>query len=459
MEHLENDMDDLFQKAGELYPLKTSETDWKTVLGKLNEEGFGTQAVPGLTAKRNRNRRRWLFLLFLIPLGLGSVGYFSNSKMHRDPNSPLTNNNNNTKKSSDVVVVKPAIENETANQKLDKQMAVNKIKLQKESINRKMVKSSGNTIAGNNQRIVVKRSVSGNSRNLLADNVRRNRNESYALRSNTSVVESEIIYDNLALSTSSENSQTILKKTIAEKPLSLSVPGLTETISVEGKPLPSTAPRTFSDMPPVTNSKKQNNNSSAKGFYVAFIGGPDLSTVKFQSVKQMGFSLGGLVGYRINKRFAVETGLMWDKKYYYSDGEYFNKSETTIPASVNILNVNGSCNMFEIPLNIRYDFATTISHGFFVKAGFSSYLMKKENYSMSLEHPGYPIHDSAYSYNNSSKNIFSIFQLSGGYEHAIGGNTEIWVEPYLKIPLQGVGIGSMPISSAGFYIGISYSFR
>ena len=41
MEHLENDMDHLFQKAGELYPLKTSGSDWDAVAGKLNEEGFG----------------------------------------------------------------------------------------------------------------------------------------------------------------------------------------------------------------------------------------------------------------------------------------------------------------------------------------------------------------------------------------------------------------------------------
>ena len=38
MEHLENDMDDLFQKAGELYPLKTTGSDWDAVVGKLQKE-------------------------------------------------------------------------------------------------------------------------------------------------------------------------------------------------------------------------------------------------------------------------------------------------------------------------------------------------------------------------------------------------------------------------------------
>jgi hypothetical protein len=442
MEHLENDMDDLFQKAGELYPLKTSEPDWKTMLGKLNEEGFGTQSIPGMTAKRNRNKLRWLFLLFLIPLGLGSISYFSASKIHQVPNSLNINIKNNTKKQSDEVVVKPTIQNERVNPNLNKQTAVNEIVLQKESINRRLQKSYGNTTPGNNQRTEVNRSVSGNKQSL----------------SNSSVIVSEIINDNLALSESPENSQPILQKPLAEKPLSLSVSSPDEMISVQGKPLSSTDTKPLNDAPSTINSKKPNNAISNKGFYVGIFGGPDLSSVKLQSVSQLGFSIGVSVGYRFNRRFAVETGLMWDKKYYYSSGEYFNKSETNIPTSVNILNMNGSCNMFEIPLNFRYDFATTVNHGFYVKGGLSSYLMKKENYSMLLEHAGYQ-HDSAYSYNNSSRNLFSILQLSGGYDQKIGMNTNIWIEPYFKIPLQGVGVGSLPVSSAGIYIGISYSFR
>ena len=56
----------------------------------------------------------------------------------------------------------------------------------------------------------------------------------------------------------------------------------------------------------------------------------DLSSVKFQSVKQAGFSLGFLAGYRLSKKFSIETGLLWDKKYYYSVGEYFDTEKRHI---------------------------------------------------------------------------------------------------------------------------------
>ena len=82
MEHLNNDMDDLFSKAGELYPLRTTESDWEGVLGKLREEISRDQQVEtGLNARLNRNKRRWLFLLLLLPIGLFSLVYFSKSKI------------------------------------------------------------------------------------------------------------------------------------------------------------------------------------------------------------------------------------------------------------------------------------------------------------------------------------------------------------------------------------------
>jgi len=458
MEHLENDMDDLFQKAGELYPLKTSESDWKAVLGKLNEEGLGAQAIPGMTTKRSRNKRRWLFLLFLVPLGLGSIRYFSASKIHQVLNSQNINIKNNTKKQSDKIVVKPAIVNELANHNLNELTSVNKIIVQKESINKKLQKLSGNTTSGNNQRNEIKRSVSGNRQGLSTDNDLKNKNEKYPNRSNSAVIVEEIINDNLALSETPENSQSILQKPLAEKPLDLSVSGFNEAISVEAKPLASTASKTLNDVSTVTKSKKQNNNSSTKGFYVGFLGGPDLSAVKYQSVKQLGLSLGVIAGYRINKQFAVETGLIWDKKYYYSSGEYFNKSEINLPAYTSILTVNGSCNMFEIPISLRYDFPSGANHGFFIKGGFSSYLMKQEKYTANVDSSGfqwsYP-----FATDHPKNYFFSIVQLSGGYEFAIDRKTKISFEPYVKIPLQGIGVGSMPISSAGIYIGISYSFH
>src|SRR5947199_3589121 len=110
--------------------------------------------------------------------------------------------------------------------------------------------------------------------------------------------------------------------------------------------------------------------------------------------------------------------------------------------------VDGSCSMFEIPVNIRYDFATSKNHGFFAKAGLSSYLMTSEQYTFNSSLYPYP-----YEVKNDTlkNNIFSILQISGGYERVINNKTKMRVEPYVKIPLQGIGKGDMPIASFGIY--------
>jgi len=41
MEYLDDEMDDLFRKAGEQYPLKTSDSDWDAVLGRLQPAAGG----------------------------------------------------------------------------------------------------------------------------------------------------------------------------------------------------------------------------------------------------------------------------------------------------------------------------------------------------------------------------------------------------------------------------------
>ncbi|HEV3221572.1 MAG TPA: outer membrane beta-barrel protein [Puia sp.] len=456
MEHVENDMDDLFQKAGELYPLKTSGSDWDTVAGKLNEEGFGDHiTVLDKNARATRNKHRWLLLLLLIPIGLGSIVYFSISKK-QPATSAITNVKNNNAKGNDALSVKPDIQTEQTKTELNNRKDAVKSSTQKESFDSRTRNQSVYASARNNRGKLAKLQLNGNIEVPLPAESRKYKNSIQSEIAGASLVADESLHANTSVTEISENNQNSLAQTLAIKPLSLSVSGKNENIAIEGKTFPSAASGPMNNVLPPANSKT-NKTFSNKGFYVGLIAGPDLSTVKFQSVKQPGFSLGVLAGYRISKRFSIETGLLWDKKYYYSNGDYFNKSHTNIPPNSKISSVTGNCNMFEIPINLRYDFATKNNYGFFVKAGLSSYLMKKENYSIIMEQwAAYP-YDSTYK--NASNNIFSVLQLSGGYEHTIGAKTNIWIEPYLKIPLQGIGIGNMPIMSAGFYIGISYSFR
>jgi Outer membrane protein beta-barrel domain len=464
MEHIDNDMDDLFQKAGELYPLKTTGSDWDAVAGKLQDESFGdTNTLSGLTARGNRNKRRWLLLLLLVPLGLG-IAYTSG----------LLNQKNNTS-----LVVKPsALGNQpTSEVKIPDAAYNNNDKSEKTAINKETGES-------NKKLTPAKSSSASENISKPGSSTTNGRTQIYAGRINKMTAEntgngqSKMIPKSNAAKNSlnSKNGMKGLVSTEAagiNKPAEkLSNPGnqdqKTQTLAVPPPtPVQNETAADKKNSNPEENVKSGSADSSSKlkttdtktkankGFYIGFVVGPDISSVDFQSIKQPGFSLGVTAGYRFSKKISLETGFLFDRKYYYSDGTHYKNQQP----GYTIVNVNGNCNMLEIPLLLRYDFASGSNHGFFAKAGFSSYLMTKQNYSANSEYNGMPPQQFDWTNSKDKGYFLSVAQLSGGYEFSISGKTKIQIEPYIKIPLQGIGQGSMPISSAGIYFGITHSFR
>ena len=209
-----------------------------------------------------------------------------------------------------------------------------------------------------------------------------------------------------------------------------------------------------------TTPEKENTAATGKqlalnkkgGLYYGLVTGPDLSMIKSQSVKDIGYSIGLLAGYRFNEHWSVETGLSWAKKKYYTEGKYFDKSDANIPASINLISLDGGCEMLIVPVSARYDFAIG-KQSFFTTAGLNSYFMKKESYDYLAGSVGWT-YDGFKSYKNSGNHLFSNLQFTAGYNYSLSPRTRLRIEPYINIPLKKVGIGKMPLTSAGLYLGI-----
>jgi hypothetical protein len=84
--------------------------------------------------------------------------------------------------------------------------------------------------------------------------------------------------------------------------------------------------------------------------------------------------------------------------------------------------------------------------------------MNKEVYGYQIKYPnGYQDYDQ-YSYYHSTQNLFSILNLSLGYEHRLGKIGDIRIEPYAKLPIAGVGKLNLSIMSGGLNVGLSKRF-
>ncbi|RXK82790.1 outer membrane beta-barrel protein [Filimonas effusa] len=206
---------------------------------------------------------------------------------------------------------------------------------------------------------------------------------------------------------------------------------------------------------PVSDGKavlKNEKKSAAKGWYAGFIVSPDLSMVKWQRPGKPGYGLGIIAGYSFSKRLSVETGLLWDRKYYYSTGEHLNPEK--VPPNWNILDIDGWCRMFEIPVQARYTFSIRKQHSWYVNAGLSSYIMNRENYDYTYNRYG-TIAKGNVIYDNETRNWFSVIHTGIGYERRLGKMGNMRIEPYVKIPVTGLGWGGLPITSFGLNIGIT----
>lgn len=186
---------------------------------------------------------------------------------------------------------------------------------------------------------------------------------------------------------------------------------------------------------------------------IGLVAGPDMSAVSFGPLYKTGYIFGLQLGYRFSDRWSVNSGVLYTKKYYQADSQYF-KYKSPWP-NWRLDDVQGHCSMFEIPVNVRYDVSFNDKRRWFVSSGLSTYLMDKENYKLNYNTPGGPYSRQQPSDSNSNY-IFSIWNLSVGFERSLGRNFSIQAEPYLKVPLKGLGMGSMRMNSYGVFFTLKY---
>jgi hypothetical protein len=208
----------------------------------------------------------------------------------------------------------------------------------------------------------------------------------------------------------------------------------------------------------ITDFSKQQKPKKKSGskFYAGAFVAPDVTFIKFQQSNGVGGTFGLTVGFQYNKNWSIESGISLDTKKYYTDGEYFDKSNVPVLYDAQLLSVSGSCNMLEMPINIRYKFPSGSNHNWTAAIGASSYFMTKESYDYSMIAWGQNV-EGNYTNHSSSTHLFAVINLSAGYERKLN-NVSLLIEPYYKAPVKGIGTGNLHMSSAGINIGIKKYF-
>lgn len=192
-----------------------------------------------------------------------------------------------------------------------------------------------------------------------------------------------------------------------------------------------------------------------KGWSFALLAGVDKSTVKFKYGNDPGVNIGLLAGYHHNRRWSLHTGAIYTQKNYKLAGADFTAPKGSWLSNYKLENVKGYCRMWEVPILARYVVNSQAKKNVFISTGLSSYFMTREKYSYFFYNAGVPTTRTT-SYNSTDTHILSIAHLSAGFENQLSRNLSLQIEPYAKIPLDGVGLGNIKLSSFGINFSVQY---
>ncbi len=204
------------------------------------------------------------------------------------------------------------------------------------------------------------------------------------------------------------------------------------------------------------NKPAKKNNEKLSRFYLLAAAGADAGSVRISSFKHSGITpkYGIGIGYQVNKRLSVQTGFYASWKKYIAGPKDYNYKAGSYWTTVNMIKVDASCLVYDIPLTLRYDFIQKASTSYFATAGLSSFIMKKEEYNYHYTRNNM-YYQSQKSYTGNTA-FFSVFNLTAGVEKKITKEVSLLAEPSIAIPLAGVGEGSVKLYSAALQIGIKY---
>jgi hypothetical protein len=196
-------------------------------------------------------------------------------------------------------------------------------------------------------------------------------------------------------------------------------------------------------------------NKFINSFALSFSLGPDVSAVGLSNIGKIKPAYGAGISYQISQRLTLRTGFYVEKKVYDADVPDYHPPARFWNYYPNLEYIDADCRIYEVPLIINYNFSQTQKHQWFGSAGISSYFMKKEDYNFFSKNPSGQTWYNSYTVNNKNKHYLSSIRLSAGYERKLNNKISILAEPYLNLPLTGVGYGKIKLYSSGVLLTVN----
>lgn len=187
-------------------------------------------------------------------------------------------------------------------------------------------------------------------------------------------------------------------------------------------------------------------------YFIAAIA-PDVSAVKKIHVNKIHSRYGLGAGYQLSKKISLQTGIYGGRMMYTAgDGDYTIKPGSYISK---IIKINADCYFYNVPLSLRYNVLQLKRYNLYSVGGISSFWSRYETYDYHFLNRSGMYRSMVSTYKNNTS-LFSAINLSFGFERSLSKVFYLQAEPYLIVPVSGVGEGKVKLHSAGLQFGIRY---
>ncbi len=202
--------------------------------------------------------------------------------------------------------------------------------------------------------------------------------------------------------------------------------------------------------------KIKTHNRKTNSFALSLSVGPDINFAGLSRPGKTKLLLGAGLSYTFKNKFVLRTGFYSGRKIYSANPYQYHPPAYSWISYYDLKNVDADCKVYEIPVSLSYIFNQSAKQNWFGTVGLSSYLMKKETYNYLYKNSSGQLTNREWTITDENKHYFSVITLSAGYQRNLSNTFSIMAEPYLKIPVSGVGYGKVNLNSAGllFSVGI-----
>lgn len=184
---------------------------------------------------------------------------------------------------------------------------------------------------------------------------------------------------------------------------------------------------------------------------LSLLAAPDVTDSRTSIGTKISANFGLLVTYPISKKLSVSSGAVYARKLY----DYGGTLGSAYGGSARPWALNADCFVIDVPVNVNYQLLTKKNYSVSVNSGLSSYFMLKEKYKYRNTGPDGVEQTTALEINNQNQHIFGVANLSISVDRKVSDKVSIGVQPFLKLPLTGIGYYDYNLRSRGIAVSLS----